>query len=196
MSTISAQQSPVQASNNQGPSLPLPALPIQQIQQQSPVQGSPVDQIELSQPPATPTKLNATQQTSAPEALSQTTCQPTAPEPTLEPVAEAEAEAEKKPWYAGIVNFFESLVAGFKAIFNAVAPIFQFIAPFLGPIGGFLSGMLGGANSRPSNPEEVTVRPAPSTFAERGTNSVRANAPLGIATGPVIEAPRASIRSS
>ena len=92
------------------------------------------------------------------------------------------------------MSFFESLIAGVKAIFNAVAPIFQFIAPFLGPIGGFLSGMVNGSSSRPSSPE-VSVRPAPNTFDERGTNSVRANAPLGIATGPVIEAPRASITS-
>ena len=189
MSTISSQQSPIQASINQGPSLP--ALPIQQVQQQSPVQVSPVDQLELAQAPTTtPSNINAAAQTSATEALAPTTCQPSALEPTTEPVS----EPEKKPWYAGIVSFFESLIAGVKAIFNAVAPIFQFIAPFLGPIGGFLSGMVNGSSSRPSSPE-VSVRPAPSTFEERGTNSVRANAPLGIATGPVIEAPRASITS-
>ena len=186
MSTISAQQSPVQAPISQGPTLALPTLSSNPAQQQMPVQADPVDQLELQQAPSTPTKLSATQQASS-------VAEPTAPACEHTELAPAE-EPEKKPWYAGIVNFFKSLIEGVSAIFKAVAPIFQFVAPFLGPIGGLFSGMLGGASSQTNSPT-VNVRPAPNTFAERGTNSVRANPPLGIATGPVIEAPRASITS-
>jgi hypothetical protein len=81
------------------------------------------------------------------------------------------------------------------AIFNAIAPIFKFLAPLLGPLGGIFSGLTNGSGSQTSSPTPH-VRPAPNDFEERGTGSVRANAPLGIATGPVIDAPRASISSS
>ena len=202
MSLINTQQSPVQAQIQQEP--PLPTLP---LTSQNPTEATqaPVDQFVT---PTTQTCSQAQVQSTAQASVVETT-------PAVIDEPEAAQEVEKKPWYAGIVNFFESLFEGLSAIFKAVAPFFKLFAPLMGPLAGLFGGLgqMGGSsssanNSSSSNNSSISIpssntttpsleaRPPGSAFGERGTGSVNVTGPLGIATGPVIDAPRASISSS
>ena len=194
MSMINTQQSPVQAQTQQEP--PLPILP---LTSQNPTQSTqePVDQFVT---PSTHTCCQAQVQSTAETSVVETT-------PAVIEEPQAPQEAEKKPWYAGIVSFFESLFDGLSAIFKAVAPFFKLFAPLMGPLAGLFGGLGQAGSSSSSNNSSVSIpssntstptleaRPPGSAFGERGTGSVNVTGPLGIATGPVIDAPRASVTS-
>ena len=198
MSMINTQQSPIQSPTQEPPR---PSLPLTQTlaqpTQQVPV---PVDEMVLNPSPnvhqCLPANLQGPQQVSNASDVQAST---KADEP------ESAGETEKKPWYAGIASFFESLIEGLSAIFNVLAPLFKLLAPLFGPLAGIFGSLGGSATNSTSSSSAETVssnmastrppRPPVSSFSERGTGSVSTTGPLNIATGPVNEAPRASITS-